>query len=92
MARKHGVTGIVLGRPLNMDGTEGPSARKADDFAGRLREKLKLPVALVDERLTSWEANELLDAQHVSREKRKGKVDEIAAVLILEAYLESRRS
>jgi len=92
IVRKRGVTEIVVGKPLNMDGTAGPAARKADEFAGRLREKLNLPVVLVDERLTSWEANELLDAQGASREKRKGKVDEIAAVLILEAYLEGRRS
>lgn len=92
IARKRDVAEIVVGRPLNMDGTAGPAARKADEFASHLREKLKLPVVLIDERLTSWEANELLDLHDVPREQRKGKVDEIAAVLILEAYLEGRRS
>ena len=92
IARKHQVGRLVLGRPLNMDGMSGTSAEKVEGFAERLREKLKLPVELVDERLTSWQANEILDQQKLSRRERKDKVDKIAAVLILEAYLEARRS
>lgn len=92
IARKHQVARLVLGRPLNMDGTEGTSAQKVDEFATRLRAQLELPVDLIDERLTSWQANELLDAQGLSRTARKGKVDKIAAVLILEAYLATRRA
>jgi putative Holliday junction resolvase len=91
IARKHQVARLVLGCPLNMDGTAGSSAEKVESFATRLREKLKLPVELVDERLTSWQANELLDQQKLSRVERKDKVDKIAAVLILEAYLAARR-
>jgi len=91
IARKHQVGRLILGRPLNMDGTVGASAERVQAFAERLREKLKLPAELVDERLTSWQANEILDQQKLSRVERKDKVDKIAAVLILEAYLAARR-
>jgi putative Holliday junction resolvase len=91
IARKHGVAAIVVGRPLHMSGDQSPQADKAETFAELLREKLKLPVHLVDERLTSWQANEILDEQGLSRIERKGKVDQIAAVLILESYLSQQK-
>jgi putative Holliday junction resolvase len=74
-----------------MSGDQSPQADKAETFAELLREKLKLPVHLVDERLTSWQANEILDEQGLSRIERKGKVDQIAAVLILESYLSQQK-
>lgn len=89
IARKHGAQAIVVGRPLHMSGDASAQARKVEAFAEKLREKLKLPLHFVDERLTSWQAHEMLDDRGVKSTERKGKVDEIAAVLILEAYLEN---
>ena len=60
IVRKHGVTQIVVGLPLRLDGTRGEMAEEAERFAERLRKQFGLPVELVDERLTSWEAEELL--------------------------------
>jgi putative holliday junction resolvase len=87
IARKHAVTDLVFGRPLHMSGDQSAQADKVEAFARLVQEKLKLPIHFVDERLTSWQANQLLDEQKLSRTERKGKVDEIAAVLILEAFL-----
>jgi putative holliday junction resolvase len=87
IARKHEVTELVMGKPLHMSGDQSSQADRVEAFARLVQEKLKLPVHFVDERLTSWQANQLLDQQKLSRIERKGKVDEIAAVLILEAYL-----
>ena len=56
--REHAVTQVVVGLPLRLDGTEGEMADEARDFAARMEKSLHLPVALVDERLTSWEAQE----------------------------------
>ena len=87
ITRKHQVAEIVIGQPLHMSGDESPQGKKVKSFAEKLREKLKLPIHFMDERLTSWHANELLDQEELSRTERKGKVDQIAAVLILQAYL-----
>jgi putative holliday junction resolvase len=89
VARKHDVTEMVIGRPLHMSGEASAQSKKVEAFAEKLRDKLQRPIHWVDERLTSWQANELLDERGLSRTERKGKVDEIAAVLILEAYLEN---
>jgi putative Holliday junction resolvase len=91
IARKHSVTEIVVGRPVHMSGDESQQSGKVEVFAELLRQRLKLPIHLVDERLTSWQANEILDEQGLSRSERKGKVDQIAAVLILESYLSQEK-
>jgi putative holliday junction resolvase len=89
IARKHAVTDIVVGKPLHMSGDQSAQADKVEAFAHLLQGKLKLPIHFVDERLTSWQANQILDEQNLSPAERKGKVDEIAAVLILETFLEN---
>jgi putative Holliday junction resolvase len=82
------ITTLVLGLPLNMDDTKGPKAREAESVAQRLTEELSLPVHLVDERLTSYEAESTI-AKSERREIRKsGKVDSRAATLILQDYLD----
>jgi putative Holliday junction resolvase len=91
IARKHGVKEVVVGLPLNMNGTESEQTEKARAFADLVREKLKLPVIFWDERLTSWEAQELL------KEKSKGaqdkaKIDKLSACLILQGYMTSKAS
>jgi len=85
--------GIVVGLPRNMDGTEGPMAATVRDFAARLEEELGVPVEFWDERLTSWEAEEVLRGAGLSARKarEKGTVDRMAAQIMLQSYLESRR-
>jgi putative Holliday junction resolvase len=85
---------IVMGNPLNMSGEAGTQAGKISEFAEELRARLGVPVHLWDERLTSAEAHRLLDesGQSKDRMQRKGKVDRIAAVLILQSFMQSRSS
>jgi putative Holliday junction resolvase len=88
---------IVVGLPVNMDGTEGPSARAARAFAGSLGSATGLPVEMFDERLTSVEAEERLREASGSRTsagaaRKKAARDAVAAAVILEGWLESRRA
>ncbi len=78
---------IVVGLPLNMDGTEGPMAIKARAFASEL-EGLGVRVVMWDERLTSFEAEGVMRGHGVRAKKRKKKLDAVAAALILKSYLE----
>jgi len=78
---------VIVGLPLNMDGSEGPAARTAREFAQQLRTSLGLPVELFDERLTSFEARERLKQTSLRRSKRKPAIDQIAAMVILESWL-----
>jgi putative pre-16S rRNA nuclease len=82
---------IVVGLPLNMDGTVGPQARAAQVFARRLEEATGIPVELCDERLSSFEAEERLKAIPVRRSRRKLAIDAIAASVILETWLNSQK-
>jgi len=81
------VSRIILGLPLNMDGSEGPSARHAREFAGHLTRTLGLPVELYDERLTSFEAKSRLKDSALKRGARKLMIDQVAATVILEGWL-----
>jgi len=90
--RRLGVTELVVGLPLRLSGKVGTQAEKVSAFAEELREKFKLPVHLWDERLTSAEANRVLRDSEISIRKRAGAVDRLAAVLILQNYMESRLS
>jgi putative pre-16S rRNA nuclease len=89
--REYDVRQIVLGLPLRMSGAEGTQSNKMQDFAEELRKRFRLPVHLSDERLTSAEANRLLRATELSIEKRAKAVDRMAAVLILQNWMEGRR-
>ena len=79
----------VLGHPINMDGSKGPAAQRAQKFLEELTSELTIPVALWDERLTTKTATELLIEAGTRREKRKGLVDKIAAQIMLQHYLDS---
>lgn len=81
---------IVVGHPRLLDGSEGEAARGARDLAHRLRQVTGIEVTLVDERLTTAQAERALLATGASRRKRRQSVDELAATLILEHYLASR--
>jgi putative Holliday junction resolvase len=82
---------VVVGLPLNMDGSEGPQAAKVRRFAIRLSEHLGLPADLWDERLTTVEAEDLLRETGVKHKDRRGLVDQVAAAGILRSYLAGRR-
>jgi putative Holliday junction resolvase len=101
-ARDHHAKQIIVGLPLRLDGTPGEMAAEATRFAERLRKQLALPVEMVDERLTSWEAERILEEEFgrvLHSERRTGRkrsagasdakytVDAVAAVVILREYL-----
>jgi len=90
--QKFEVKEIVVGLPLRMSGAEGIQSEKMHLFAEELRAKFGLPVHLWDERLTSVEANRLLRETDMSIKERAGVVDQIAAVLILQNFMEARNS
>ncbi len=103
LAHEHGVKQIVVGLPLRLDGTRGKMAEEAERFAQRIRKQIGVPVEMVDERLTSWEAERLLEeeagrvrhenVEHKETKRRKKEdprrsVDAMAAAVILREYLE----
>jgi len=89
--REQGAERIVLGLPLNMDGTEGDSARQVRAFGTHLQARSGLAVEYVDERLTSEEAQDRLRGLPLSREKRRDHANTVAAQIILEAYLSRKK-
>lgn len=90
LVETHQVSRVVVGYPKNMNGTIGPRAEMAAEFAQDLAEALTLPVTLWDERLTTMEAERMLVAADISRAKRKKVIDKMAAVLILQNYLQAQ--
>ena len=81
------IEAVVIGLPLNMDGSEGPRARKVIEFSRVLEEKTGLPVHFQDERLSSFEAESALSEAGVHGSRRKSRVDMVAAQIILQGYL-----
>jgi putative Holliday junction resolvase len=90
LLRKHAVTQIVVGNPLYMSGDLSPQAVKAQAFAELLRTEFQLPVHLWDERLSTTEAHRHLDASGHAVLGRKAIIDQVAAVLILQSYLDAQ--
>jgi putative Holliday junction resolvase len=82
---------LIVGLPRNMDGSLGPQANLVLEFIEQLKNKLKLDVIPWDERLTTRAAERVLIEADLSRAKRRKKVDQVAAVLILQGYLDSRQ-
>jgi putative Holliday junction resolvase len=87
LVRSHEVARVVLGLPLQLDGRQGPAIEAMREFAAKLEAGLPVPLVLWDERLTTKAAEDLLIAAVVSRKKRKGAVDRIAAAILLQSYL-----
>lgn len=83
---------IVLGFPKNMNGTVGPRGEASQKFAEVLEETFQVPVVLWDERLSTMAAERMLISADVSRQKRKKVIDKMAAVMILQGYLDSLNS
>lgn len=91
LAQEYSVDRLVVGLPLNMNGQEGPSAAEARKLGEALAAALKLPVDYWDERLTTVAAQRVLLEANVSRSKRKGVIDQLAASLILQGWLDARK-
>jgi putative Holliday junction resolvase len=89
VAREYEVTRAVVGLPLNMNGSEGPSARFARDFATTLGEALGVPVELHDERLSTFEASDRLRGQGVTAREQKALIDAESAAVILQSWLDA---
>jgi putative Holliday junction resolvase len=89
MLRDRHASTIVVGLPLNMDGSEGPAARGARKFAERLALELRVTVEMFDERLTSFEARERLADMPAKKGARKIGLDALAAVVILEGWIQA---
>lgn len=92
IAQDHDVAGVVVGYPRTLGGREGAAAGRARRLGERIRERTGRPVALWDERLTSVEAERTMLEQGASRAERRAAADRVAATLILQGYLESRRA
>jgi conserved hypothetical protein TIGR00250 len=91
LAAARGVRRFLVGHPLHMSGREGRQCGYVREFAARLEQRTGIPVELRDERLTTVEAQRVLRESGVSLEKRKRAVDKLAAVILLEGYLDSVR-
>lgn len=90
LIEEYDISKIVVGLPKNMNGSIGPSAVLCQEFAEQLRSHTGLPVAMWDERLTTKAAERMLVGADVSRKKRKKVIDKMAAVMILQGYLDSQ--
>ena len=92
LVTSHDVERVVLGFPLQLDGRQGPAVLAMRAFAVRLEAGISVPIVLWDERMTTKAAEDLLIAADVSRKKRKGAVDRVAAAILLQSYLEAQAS
>lgn len=91
ICEENGVEKIVLGCPFNMDGSEGERVRKTKEFKENLERRTGLEVVLMDERLSTVEADELMNETRIAGKERKSLVDKIAATYILQWYLDEQR-
>jgi putative Holliday junction resolvase len=90
LVHDHDVVRIVVGMPLDMDGTAGRRAALTRSFIDRLREATKVPVEAWDERLTTVQAERTLVAGDLSRARRRRVIDQVAAVILLQSWLDAR--
>lgn len=88
LVRRHDVREIVVGMPIQLNGRMGPAAQSVQQFVEALQAAVGIPVVAWDERLTTKAAEQMLIEADVSRKKRKGAVDRVAAALLLKSYLE----
>ncbi len=91
VCRREAVTEVVIGLPVNMDGSIGPKAREVLDLVPKLEGAFGVPVKTWDERLSSRQVNRLMTESGLSSRKQRQQSDRLAATLILQAYLDSRR-
>ncbi|WP_059171235.1 Holliday junction resolvase RuvX [Bacillus sp. FJAT-27445] len=91
LIKEYGVDQVVIGLPKNMNGTIGPRAEASIRFADEIERLFSLPTVLWDERLSTMAAERVLLEADVSRKKRKKVIDKMAAVMILQGYLDSKK-
>lgn len=91
IAREQAAGRIVVGLPRRMDGTEGPEAKSARSLAEELRRTARLPVELVDERLTTAQAERAMIDAGARRGRRRERIDQVAATLLLQSHLDRKR-
>lgn len=84
---EHQVSQVIVGLPINMDGTESKQTQKIRDFAGKLAGRLNIPLFFVDERLTSKQAERMMSDSGVKSKDQRGKVDQVAAAILLDSAL-----
>jgi len=89
LIRGHGIEQIVIGYPVRLDGSEGIQCEKVNRFVRRLKMRFSLPVIRWDESLSTVEAEELLREKGVRWDKRRARIDRVAASIILQGYLDS---
>jgi len=92
LVERHGVGLVVVGLPLTLRGEQGPQAKKVVAFAERMRQRLAIPVQLLDERLTTIQGTRSLLETGASSRKRKQVIDQVAAQLILQQFLDTHRA
>ena len=90
LSTEYGVQEIVVGMPYNMDGTEGPQVRKVRAFVEQINRRVDIPVREWDERLSTAAAERILLEADMSRSKRRKVIDKLAAVIILQGYLDNQ--
>jgi putative Holliday junction resolvase len=90
ICREQGVARIIVGHPVHMTGQAGPMAEEAARFAARLKKELGIDVELLDERLTSWEAEQTVARTRSPRGRDGAALDDVAAAILLREYLERR--
>jgi putative Holliday junction resolvase len=86
------IEAIILGLPLNMDGSEGPQAKTVRSFAGELKSQIQVPIHFQDERLSSFGAEQKLEEIGLSKGKKRERLDALAAAEILQDFLEYKQS
>ena len=92
IVKKEAVEAIVMGLPLNMDGSAGTQAQIVQRLADKLKKMVTVPVYFQDERLSSFAAEEKLVLRDLTRKKRKARIDALAAAEILQSFLDSKRN
>lgn len=90
LALEYRITEIVLGYPKNMNNSEGARVEATREFGEMIKKRLGLPLVLWDERLTTMESERILIETNIRRENRKAYIDQMAAVLILQSYMDAR--
>lgn len=90
LIKEYDIKKIVVGLPKNMNGTIGPQSEKVIKFAEKIKNKFKIDLIYIDERLTTVTAERILIEGNVRRENRKGVIDKLAATIILQSYLDKK--
>lgn len=91
LIREHEVTALVIGLPLTMSGNVGPQATLVQQFADELRQMIEIPLYFIDERLTTAAAERMMLELNLKPEQRKARIDEVAASIILQDFLDVSR-